>query len=147
DAFDEATVYVRIDLVTGALSKIGTLNDPAAAVKYKSSGDLVALIRNGNRAFLTVHAIIDEAGTGKDQLAEVDPATGRIKSSRGETAKTHLWGLGQWAGKAYAFSDLGEILETDLTNGKTQSVTGIVSDAGPLAWYGAGVTTDAPTAP
>jgi len=84
DAVNQATVYVRIDLVTGALSKIGTLNDPGAAVKFKSSGDLVALIRNGNRAFLTVHAIIDEAGTGKDQLAEVDPTTGRIKSILGD---------------------------------------------------------------
>jgi hypothetical protein len=149
-AFDEATVYVKIDLATGAVAKVGDLNAPDAPVRYRSSGDLFALIRSGNKAYLTVNQIDDDAGTPTDSLAEIDPATGRIKAIIGDTKKTKLYGLAQWAGTAYAFSGTGEILEIDMTTGAAKPVTGLVdtADAGSgVEWFGAGVTTDSPTKP
>ena len=78
------------------------------------------------------------------------PSTGRIKAIIGDTKKTKLYGLSQWAGTAYAFSGTGEIVEIDMATGAAKLVTGLVyaADAGSGAlWFGAGVTTDAPTKP
>lgn len=139
----QATVYVRIFL-DGAVETIGDLNHPNAEVKYKSSGDLVALIRNGNKAYLTVK----EIGGDTDFLAEIDPATGRIKKILGDTGKEDFYGLGQWAGKGYGFNAAGEIAEIDLTNGAAKTLLTLTDDDGfPQAWFGAGMTTDAPTKP
>ncbi len=145
-----ATIYVQINTSTGAITRRGELNDPAAAVKYKASGDLIALIRNGNRAFLTVKRIeVPDGGFNNDYLAEVDPKNGRLKSIVGEitvgtTKKTDLWGFSFWAGTGYGFAGNGELLEIDMTTGKS---TVIENDAGVTSWFGAGVKTFAPTAP
>jgi hypothetical protein len=145
--FDEATVYAKIDLATGAITRVGELNDPNSALKFKSSGDLIALIRNGNKAYLTVRTVNPDAGTGNDYLAEVDPTTGRIKVVLGETKKERLYGFGQWAGTGYAFSSAGEILEIDMQNGASKLVTTLTVDGGAGSWFGAGVSTDSPTKP
>jgi hypothetical protein len=141
------TAYVRIDTSTGSITKIGNLNAPDASTSYRSSGDLIGLSRfvNGNRAFLTVNPIDGDAAA-TDSLAEIDPATGTVKQVYPETGHMNLFGLGQWAGNGYAFADTGEIVQIDMTTGRSSVVT-VTVDGGPLAWYGAGVTTDAPTAP
>lgn len=147
NAFNQATIYVKIDIADGSITKVGELNDPNAAVKYKSSGDIVALIRNGNKAYLTVKKIDADAGIGNDYLAEIDPKTGRIKQVIGDTGKDDLWGFGFWAGTGYGFSATGEILEIDMTTAKTKTLLTLIEDGGVVPWYGAGVKTFAPTAP
>jgi hypothetical protein len=141
------TIYAKIDIATGAISKIGDLNDPNAAVKYKSSGDLIALIRNGNKAFLTVKNLSADSGTGNDLLAEVDPKTGRLIKIINDIKKRDLFGFGFWAGTGYGFNAFGEILEIDMTNATSKVLMTHTEDGGTAAWYGAGVKTFAPTAP
>ncbi len=148
NAINQATIYVKIDIADGSVTKLGELNDPNAAVKYKSSGDIVALIRNGNKAYLTVKKIVPpEAGVGNDYLAEIDPTTGRIKQVIGDLQKNDLWGFGFWAGTGYGFSGTGEVLEIDMTTAQTKTLTTLMEDGRVVPWYGAGVKTFAPTAP
>lgn len=146
-AVNEATIYSRIDLATGEMTPIGSLNPPGAAVRYRSSGDLISTIRNGNKAYLTVKAISSDAGTGNDYLAEIDPKTGEIKNIVGDTGQKNFYGLGQWAGTAYGFNDTGNIVEIDMTTGKGTTLMTASEDAGAVAWFGAGVSTNAPTKP
>ena len=145
-----ATVYVKIELATGVMTRVNegtaadTLNPPGdAGTKYRSSGDLIAMSRNGNRAFLTVRKSDDL--TARDFLAEVDPATGRLKAILGQTSGTALFGFGQWAGTGYGFSGTGEVVEINLENGASKTILTIDTDGG--GWFGAGVTTDSPTKP
>lgn len=140
-----ATTYVRIDL-DGNITPIGELNDPGAAIKYHSSGDLIALIRTG-KAYLTVKKLSEGGDEGNDYLAEIDPKTGRIMSILGETAHRDLFGLGQWAGTAYGFSAAGEIIGINLTTGSSTLLHTLTEDGVVGSWFGAGVTTDSPTKP
>lgn len=141
--------YVRIDTTTGMMMKIGNINPAGAPMKYHSSGDIIALIQDGNRAYLTVKLDGADGGdvAGTDLLAEVDPKNGNVKRIIGDTKENNIFGLGYWAGKGYGFADNGKILQVDMTNGKSvvvQTLTAV--DGGPpVAWYGAGVTTQAPT--
>lgn len=146
----EATQYVRIDVTDGTITKVGTLNAPNAPDKYKSSGDMIALIRNGNRAYLTVKKILPlDAGiqSVNDYLAEVDPKTGMIKTILGDIKKSNLWGFGFWAGTGYGFDENGEILELNMTDGSAKVLYTLKEDGRAVPWYGAGVKTLAPTAP
>lgn len=137
--------YVRIDVdgpSRGTMTKIGNLNASDAGVQYKSSGDLVSLIQDGNRTYLTVR---DKGGAGTDMLAEVDPKTGNIKRIIGDTKQTNLFGFGYWAGKGYGFSDTGQVIGIDMTNGSSTVLKTLTGDGGAaVPWYGAGVTTQAP---
>jgi hypothetical protein len=155
-AFDEqanATKFIRIATDTGAMTDIGPINSAQTVsmggTQYAASGDVIGLSRNGNRAYVTVKEIPNEAGatnTSSDSLAEIDPKTGTIKSVLGETGLTQLYGLGQWAGQAYAFSGSGAVVKIDIESGRA---TPIALDAGVsgVSWYGAGVTTASPTKP
>lgn len=137
--------YVRIDVdgpTPGKMTKIGNLNATDAGAQYKSSGDLISLIQDGNRTYLTVR---DRTGAGTDMLAEVDPKTGNIKRIIGDTKQENLFGFGYWAGKGYGFSDNGRIVEIDMTNGSSKVLKTLTGDGGAaVPWYGAGVTTQAP---
>jgi hypothetical protein len=145
-AVNEATVFVKIDVATGAVTKIGDLNDPIAAIKYRASGDVISLIRNGKRAYLTVKTISPDAGTGNDYLAEIDPSNGRLKAILGDIKAKDLFGFGYWAGTGYGFSGGGQLIEINMTNG-TSTVLATTVDGGKVSWFGAGVTTDSPTKP
>lgn len=136
----DSTDYVRIDTTTGTMTKIGQLNATTGGTQYKSSGDLISLIQDANRTFLTVK-LLGDGGTGTDLLAEVDPKTGVMKRIVGDTKQTNLFGLGYWAGKGYGFSDDGKISQIDMKTGAAS----VVKSAAP--WYGAGVTTEAPITP
>ncbi|MBX3203605.1 MAG: hypothetical protein KF764_00990 [Labilithrix sp.] len=146
NATNQATVYAKIEL-DGTMVNIGTLNDPAAPIKYRSSGDIMSMIRNGNKAYLTVKPIATDAGTGNDLLAEVDPKTGRIIKIVGDVSHKNLYGLAQWAGTAYGFDESGNIIEINMQTGVGTTLTTLTEEGTPVAWYGAGVTTDAPTKP
>ena len=141
----ESIDYVRLDTSTGVMTKIGDLNPVGAVTKYKSSGDLISLIQNQNRTFLTVKIFGTDAGANTDLLAEVDPKTGTLKKILGDTKQTDIYGLGYWAGKGYGFSDNGKISEIDMNNGAATVVKTLTGDGGAgIPWYGAGVTTEAP---
>lgn len=143
-ASPDSTDYVRIDTTTGVMTKIGKLNAVATGTQYKSSGDLISLIQDSNRTFLTVK-VLGDAGAGTDSLAEVDPTSGNLKKIIGDTKQTNIYGFGYWAGKGYGFSDNGRISEIDMATGSAVVVkTLTTADGGTLPWYGAGVTTEAP---
>lgn len=145
DAVNEATFYVQIDLGTGTMTKVGDLNPPGAAVRYKSSGDLISTSRNGNKAYLSVKKVSDPEAN--DYLAEIDPKTGTIKTIVGDVTQKNLYGLAQWAGTAYGFNDDGNIIEIDMATGAGTTLMTLTEDAGVVAWFGAGMTTIAPTKP
>jgi len=141
----ESIDYVKIDTKTGEMTKIGSLNPTAVGTQYKSSGDLISLIQNQNRTFLTVKIFGSDAGANTDLLAEVDPKTGSIKKILGDTKQTDIYGLGYWAGKGYGFSDNGKISEIDMNTGSATVVKTLTGDGGAgIPWFGAGVTTEAP---
>lgn len=142
-----ATVYARIDLETGAMTKIGDLNPDGAAAEYKSSGDLLSTIRNGNKAYLTVTKVSDP--DANDLLAEIDPKTGAIKAIVGDIGQRGLYGFAQWAGTAYGFNERGNVIEVDMTTGAGKTLMTLIDDGSgePAEWYGAGMTTLAPTMP
>jgi len=142
----ESTDYVRIDTTTGVMTKIGKLNALATGTQYKSSGDLISLIQDSNRTFLTVKVSGADAAAGTDLLAEVDPTTGTLKKIIGDTKQINIFGLGYWAGKGYGFSENGGISEIDMATGAAVVVKTLTAVDGGQAvpWYGAGVTTEAP---
>ncbi len=132
------SAYVRINRTTGAISFVGWLNPWDATTRYESSGDLIALSNDGNRAYLTVRPL--DGGT--DRLAEIDPRTGSIVRIVGDTAQTQLYGLAYWNGKAYAFSGGGGVFSLDMTSGAATAMT--LNGLPSVIWHGAGVTTVAP---
>ena len=140
-----AVTYVQIDTTTGAMTTRGNLNATTTGPQYKSSGDIISLIQDGNRTYATVKLQVDGGVSGTDLLAEVDPVDGHIKRVIGDTKQTNLFGFGYWAGKGYGFSDTGRIVEIDMTSGKSVVLLTLTGDAGTaLPWFGAGVTTQAP---
>jgi hypothetical protein len=137
----DSTDYVRIDTVTGVMTKIGDINATDAGVQYVSSGDVISLLQDGNRAYATVKIL---NGTGTDRLAEVDPSNGNIKRIIGDTKESDLFGFGYWAGKGYGFSGSGRVVAINMTTGSSVLVKTLTADGGAVPWYGAGVTTQAP---
>lgn len=139
----EAIDYVRISLegTKGTMTKLGDMNASDAGTQYRASGDIISLIQDNNRTYVTVKV---RGGTGTDLLAEIDPKNGNIKNIIGDTKENDLWGFGFWAGKGYGFSSIGRILEVDMKTGSAVVVKTLTDDAGAIPWYGAGVTTQAP---
>lgn len=136
--------YVKIDVQTGALTVIGNINADGAATRYRSSGDLVSLIQDGDRTYVTVRQEGD-AAPPTDLLAEVDPVTGNVKRILGDTKQVDIFGFGYWAGRGYGFASDGRIVEIDMVKGTSTPIATLKDEAGaPIPWYGAGVTTQAP---
>jgi hypothetical protein len=142
----DARVYTRINVDTGGLTVIGDINPspPLGGVEYKIAGDFVSLARAQGTTYGSIVPIVDAGAT--DLLAELDPATGTIKRIIGDIGQGNLYGMGFWAGKAYGFSKLGGIYQISPLTGGSQLALD-PADGGPIEWYGAGVTTDSPTAP
>lgn len=120
--------YFRVDTRTGALSMLGTYGDGV-----QSSGDIVS-VRNGG-TFATV------VRDGDEYLARIDPMTGRA-TVIGPTGISETWGLGYWRSQVFGFSNSGGFYTLDLETGRATLVTNTGA-----SWWGAGVTTLAPTAP
>jgi hypothetical protein len=141
-----AVTYVQIDTTTGAMTTKGNMNASASGPQYRSSGDVVSIIQDGNRTYATVKLQGSDAGAGTDLLAEVDPTDGHVKRIVGDTKQNDIFGFGYWAGKGYGFSYGGKILEIDMAKGSSTVLQTLTDDGGaPLPWYGAGVTTQAPS--
>ena len=116
-----AVTYVQIDTTTGAMTTKGNMNASASGPQYRSSGDIVSIIQDGNRTYATVKLQGADAGAGTDLLAEVDPVDGHVKRIIGDTKQNDIWGFGYWAGKGYGFSSGGKILEIDMAKGSSRS--------------------------
>ncbi|MBX3187496.1 MAG: hypothetical protein KF819_10800 [Labilithrix sp.] len=144
DAQAKAVRYVRIDTTNGNMTEIGLLNPASATKKYTSSGDIFSVHKDGDKTYLTVR---EDPSTGSpDMLAEIDPKTGTIKSMVGNTLQRDIWGLAYWGGKAYGFSGDGNVTEINVQTGVSNLVTTLKDkDNVAVPWFGAGVTTEAPT--
>lgn len=128
--------YVRIDTSNGSVKKIGKLSGG-----YISSGDVVSV--KGGGTFLTV-----KQGGCNDCLVSIDPKTGDLLENHGALGYSAVFGLAFWAGRAYGFSNKGELFEISIAGGKIATSKIPVPSAPPdLKFWGAGSTTSAPPAP
>ena len=145
-----ATRYTKIDLATGARSLLGNMNTPQldGGARYGLSGDFISVDRGQPKTYGAVTRIVDGgASTATDLLAELDPATGAVKRIIGDMKQKDFYGLGFWAGTAYGLSATGGIYAVDMKTAKAELILQTKNDAGPIVWFGGGVTTDTPTAP
>jgi hypothetical protein len=125
----------RVDVTAGAASaKLTQLGSYGGGLG--SSGDSVGII--GDRVYATVTGL----GTD-DHVIVVDPKTGAMKSDVGGTGVSGLWGVGYWGGVMYGFSSDGKLYSIDLKTGKATNIP--ITNAPSGGWWGAGVTTSAPT--
>ena len=99
--------------------------------RHRVSGDIVAV---EGATYATV-----ARNTPDDWLVKVDPATGKA-TPIGATGVAGIWGLGYWKGKVFGFTSGNEFVLIDVNTGKARHVA-----TGPVNWWGAGVTTLAPT--
>ncbi len=102
-----------------------------------SSGDAFSVVGVGT------YATLKKCNGCDNYLAEVDPATGKIKKLIGKTGKAKgLFGLAWWAGVFYAVSSDGFVYILDVKTGDATKVKGITVPKG-VKWWGAGVSTRA----
>jgi len=142
--FDD-DAYLRVNLQTGVVTKVGTLNPPDASSPYSAAGDLISAGANG--MFLTATSP-GSPGDAGDFFVRFDPKTGRRLSLVGNTGYERLFGLGYWGGRIFAFTTPGEILQVDPRTAKATLVKRVPgNDAGDPVFYGAGSTTLAPETP
>jgi hypothetical protein len=106
---------VEIDPLTGVQTPL------VPAGRYETSGDLVGLPDG------LLYWVVREG----DDLVIVDPATGTT-SMRGEIGVGHIYGVGYSGGLLYGFTDAGQVLEIDPSNGNVLSTRSL-----PGEWWGA----------
>jgi hypothetical protein len=127
--------YLRIDVDTGAVTKIGSLGG-----SFQSSGDIVS-VKNG-KTYLTVKGGSCDA---HDCLVEVDPATGKMLKNWGSIEHQKVFGLSFWGGKVYGFDNAGQLFEVTFgTNQLATTEIPIPKAPSTLQFWGAGSTTAAP---
>jgi hypothetical protein len=130
-ANDDGAVY-QIDPTMGTATMIGSYGSDSMG-KIVSSGDLIG-VRN-----LGIYATVDVGDQTNDYLAKIDPATWQATPIGTGTGFDEIYGLGYWAGTVYGFTAKGDMITIDIPTG-----VGTKVNSGSQAWYGAGVTTDAP---
>ena len=128
--------YWRIDATTGRSTRLGQLR--RGSTTYALSGDIVSIVGPGT--FATVRAP-NASSNSTDQLARVNPATGEL-TIIGSTNFDRIFGLAYWRNTLYGFTRDGEFISMNITTGRGTLVSMPVPQ-----FYGAGVTTIAPTAP
>ena len=128
--------YIRIDPVTGKVTTIGQLSGG-----YSSSGDVVSV---KGKTFLTANG--PDCVNG-DCLLEINPKTGDLVKNWGEVGYNSVFGLAFWAGKAYGFTDPGELFEIDFTMNAITTKKITIPGNLKLQFWGAGSTTSAPVDP
>mgnify|MGYP003374786238 CR=1 FL=1 len=128
--------FWRIDATTGRATRLGQLH--RNSTEYALSGDFVSIAGAGT--FATVRAT-NASSTSSDQLASVNPSTGEV-NILGNTGFDRIFGLAYYRNTLYGFTRDGEFISINIRTG----VGTLVSMPAPQ-FYGAGVTTIAPTAP
>ena len=128
--------YWRIDPSTGRSTALGQLRVRSAL--YGLSGDFVSTAAG---TFATVRAANATSGS-HDQLANMNPQTGELTLPSGNTGFDGIFGLAYYRDTLYGFTRAGEFIRINIRTG----VGTLVSRPAPQ-FYGAGVTTLAPTAP
>lgn len=139
--------YLRIDVDTGRVTVVGSLNPPDASTNYEATGDLIYAGDDG--MFLTAGPV-GGSGDAGDLFVRFDPKTGRRLSLVGNTGYRRLFGLGYWGSRIFAFTTPGEILQVDPRTAKATLIRredGGTADASAPVFYGAGSTTVAPKTP
>jgi hypothetical protein len=116
-----------IDPASGVSDMVGEFGDG-----IESSGDLVYV--PGQGLFATV--IVDGGST--DQLARIDPATGRA-TVIGSTGYAELWGLAWLGGWIYGFNPAGDLVRLDPATG-----AGTLYATASLPWHGAATAVASP---
>ena len=130
--------YWRIDPSTGRSTALGQLRVRSAL--YGLSGDFVSTAAG---TFATVRAANATSGS-HDQLANMNPQTGELTLPSGNTGFDGIFGLAYYRDTLYGFTRAGEFIRINIRTG----VGTLVSMPSPVVlFYGAGVTTLAPTAP
>ncbi len=132
-----------IDPKTGTATQVGSLGDDPVdtGTPLKAAGDVVSI-----RGFMTLATIERPKTVGEDTdwLAKIDPMTGKA-TIIGKVGYKGVWGLGFWKhdgeNKVFGFTNTGDFLLINVQTGKGTLQN---SDA-TKKWWGAGVTTDAPT--
>jgi hypothetical protein len=119
--------YFVVNTGNGRVQRLGSYG------AYASSGDLVSI------ASAETWAVVKRAG--EDNLARVDLRTGRT-TLVGPTGVGDIWGIGYWRARLYGFAQGGQFVTIDPATGRAT-----VQSTASRAWWGAGVTTVAPTAP
>lgn len=128
--------WFRVDVKSGATS--ATLTRLGAYTGgHASSGDAVGII--GDAVYATTKVGLG----GPDHVVRVNPKTGAVLADIGAVGVSNLYGVGYWGGVMYGFADDGALYKIDL---KTASATAVPLAKKPAGgWWGAGVTTRAPT--
>ncbi len=119
--------YFVVNTSTGRVQRLGSYG------AFSSSGDLVSI------ATAETWAVVKRAG--EDHLARVDLRAGTT-TLIGPTGVDDIWGVGYWRGRLYGFAEGGQFVTIDPATGRAT-----VQSSADRAWWGAGVTTIAPTAP
>ena len=127
----EGDLY-RVNASTGVATRIGNFSDG-----YGASGDIVSVLGAGT--FATVF----REDLDRDWLVRVDLRTG-VVTPIGSTGTSRLFGLGYWRNRLYGFNSFGWLYVIDTATGESRLST---SETGADVFFGAGVTTNAPTAP
>lgn len=132
--------YWRIDPATGRTTQLGQLRrtSGSSTTNYALSGDFVSV--TGAGTFATVRAS-NASSSSHDQLASVNPANGQL-TILGNTNFDGIFGLAYYRDTLYGFTRTGQFIEINIRTGAGTMVSMPVTQ-----FYGAGVTTIAPTAP
>ena len=101
-----------------------------------SSGDAVSV--EGVGTYATVTAIM----AFSDKLVQVDPKTGAVLKTVGDTGVSGLWGVAWSAGTLYGFGSNGKVYAIDLKTGKATPSNALQVPPN-VSWWGAGVSTRA----
>ncbi len=155
DANEEALVgytgsdYVRIDVKTGAITKVGALG----AGGLISSGDIVS-IKDGP-TYLTVKPppFCFDAECGKctsgDCIVEVDPKTGKMIKNYGAIPYKDVFGFAFWGGLGYGFDNSGHLFEVSFADPSKLVATELTIPSKPnnLQFWGAASSTTSPVKP
>ena len=128
--------YIRIDTKTGNVTTIGQLSGG-----FSSSGDVVSV---KGKTYLTANG---PSCTKGDCLLEINPKTGDLVKNWGSVGFDAVFGLAFWAGKAYGFTDGGELFEITFTPTGITTLKITIPGNLKLQFWGAGSTTSAPPDP
>jgi hypothetical protein len=128
--------YWRIDAASGRSTRLGQLR--RGSTNYALSGDFVSIVGAGT--FATVRAS-NATSSSHDQLASMNPATGEL-TILGNTGFDRIFGLAYYRDTLYGFTSDGKFISINIRTG-----VGAMVSMPAMQFYGAGVTTTAPTEP